>query len=72
MIFSGERVFAYKIQGDHYDVGTPLGILKANLSMALKHPAYSAEMMEYLTQIDKDLLVMQGRAEALSSKHSLV
>lgn len=36
MIKNGERVFAYKIQGNRYDVGTPAGWLEANLSLAGK------------------------------------
>lgn len=65
LLFSGEKVFAYKIQGTRYDTGSPLGWLKANISMALRHQAYSHEMLEFLTEIDKEFLVMQGKAENL-------
>ena len=66
LIFAGEKVFAYKVQGDHYDVGNPLGWLKANLTLALKHPVYGAAMLDYLQEIDRDMLFIQGKAEALT------
>ena len=71
LIFSGEKVFAYKIQGTHYDLGTPLGWLKSNLSMALKHPAYSQEIMEFLSTLDKEMLLIEGKAEALNKQREL-
>ncbi|QQR48913.1 UTP--glucose-1-phosphate uridylyltransferase GalU [bacterium] len=66
LLFSGEKVFAYKVQGARYDIGNPLGLLKANLDFALKHPKYSEQILEYLRKLDKDFLVMQGKAQALS------
>lgn len=65
MLFSGEKVFAYKMQGERYDTGTPLGMLKANISLALKHPIYSEEMINYLSKLDRELLVLQGKADSL-------
>ncbi|MBX9831133.1 UTP--glucose-1-phosphate uridylyltransferase GalU [Candidatus Babeliales bacterium] len=66
LLFAGEKVFAYKVQGTRYDIGTPLGLLKANLDFALKHPKYSEQILEYLRKLDKDFVVMQGKAQALS------
>ncbi|MBY0352917.1 UTP--glucose-1-phosphate uridylyltransferase GalU [Candidatus Babeliales bacterium] len=66
LLFAGEKVFAYKVQGMRYDIGTPLGLLKANLDFALKHPKYSEQILEYLRKLDKDFVVMQGKAQALS------
>jgi len=63
LLLSGEKVFAYKIQGTRYDAGTPLGLLKANIDLALKHPKYAKETLDYLKQLDKDLLVLQGQAD---------
>ena len=68
MILQGEKVFAYKIQGTRYDTGTPIEWLKANISLALKHPLYAAQMTEYLNELDKDLLLMQGKAEVLGKR----
>ena len=69
LLFAGEKVFAYKIQGTRYDVGHPLGLIKANLAFALRSNLYNEEMTQYLTELDRELLVMQGKAELLS-KHS--
>jgi UTP--glucose-1-phosphate uridylyltransferase len=68
LLLSGEKVFAYKIQGQRYDAGTTLGWLKTNLDFALKHPEYSQEITNYLTELEKEILVLQGKAEALKVK----
>lgn len=66
LLLSGEKVFAYKIQGERYDTGNPLGLLKANLDYALRHPRYAEAVLAYLKELDKDFVVMQGKAEALA------
>lgn len=71
LLLSGEKVFAYKIQGQRYDAGTTLGWLKANLHFALKHPKYSQPIMDYLQELDRDILFLQGKAEALNKRKSL-
>lgn len=68
LLLSGEKVFAYKLQGNHYDVGTPLGWLKANLTLALQHPEYSNEMLDYLAHLDKEMVLMQGIAAHLKKQ----
>lgn len=72
LLLSGEKVFAYKIQGTRYDVGTPMGLLKANIDIALRHPKYSKEICEYLSLFDRELVMMQGKAEALSKANSVL
>ena len=71
LLFSGEKVFAYKIQGTRYDIGNPLGYLKANLAFALKSAQYQEEMTQYLSELDREMLIMQGKAESLSKHSSL-
>lgn len=44
MLNNGEKVFAYKLQGHRYDVGTPMGLIKANIGIGLQHPEYSTEI----------------------------
>ena len=68
MILNGEKVFAYKIQGKRHDAGTPLGWIKTNIELALKHPKYSNEIMNYLMQLDKEMLLMQGKTELFSKQ----
>ena len=71
LLFSGEKVFAYKIQGSRYDIGNPLGYLKASLAFALKSAQYQEEMSQYLTELDREMLIMQGKAEILGKHSSL-
>lgn len=68
MIFSGEKVFAYKVQGNWFDVGHPLGLIKANIAYALRHKEYGPEMIEYLSELDREMVMMQGKAESLTTK----
>jgi UTP--glucose-1-phosphate uridylyltransferase len=52
MILHNERVFAYKIQGTRYDVGTPIGWIKTIISLALQHPQYACQLKSFLADID--------------------
>lgn len=52
MIRCGERVFAYKVQGMRFDVGTPVGLLKATIGMALQDPRYSLQIKQFLSELD--------------------
>jgi UTP--glucose-1-phosphate uridylyltransferase len=72
LLLSGEKVFAYKIQGTRYDVGTPMGLLKANIDLALRHPKFSQEIAQYLSTFDRELVMMQGKADALSRANGMM
>lgn len=48
MMKNNEKVFAYKIQGTRYDIGTPVGWVKAIISMALQHPEYASSVKKFL------------------------
>ncbi|MGB8468428.1 MAG: UTP--glucose-1-phosphate uridylyltransferase [Candidatus Babeliales bacterium] len=48
MMYHNEKVFAYKIQGMRYDIGTPLGWIKAIIGCALQDPRFSNSIREYL------------------------
>lgn len=50
MMKNNEKVFAYKIQGTRYDIGTPIGWLKANISMALQNPEYAQSIGKFLDE----------------------
>lgn len=43
-----EKVFAYKLQGMRYDLGTPIGWLKAIVGTALHDPEYGMELQRFL------------------------
>lgn len=52
MIQQNEKVFAYKVQGIRYDVGTPIGWVKAIIGMALQDPAYAPHVKAFLADVD--------------------
>ena len=41
-------VFGYRFEGEHYDVGTPLGMLKASVSAALKREDMADDLSEWI------------------------
>jgi UTP--glucose-1-phosphate uridylyltransferase len=50
MMKNGEKVFAYKIQGTRFDIGTPLGWIKANISLALQTPEYAPHIGKFVDE----------------------
>lgn len=44
----GEKVLAYKVQGNRFDVGTPIGWIKALISLASQDPYYAPHIREFL------------------------
>lgn len=69
MVLSGEKVFAYKIKGTRYDAGTPLGLLKTSILLALKHPKYRQAMLSFLSGLDQELVALQGKGSSLGGLH---
>lgn len=67
LVLEGEKVFAYKIKGTRYDAGTPLGMLKASILLALKNKKYSRQMLDFLSMIDRELIALQGQTELFKS-----
>ncbi|MBN1862737.1 MAG: UTP--glucose-1-phosphate uridylyltransferase GalU [Dehalococcoidales bacterium] len=49
LLLGRQEVLAYEFEGIRHDAGTPLGWLKANLALALKHPEIGPELKEYLS-----------------------
>jgi UTP--glucose-1-phosphate uridylyltransferase len=58
MIKSNEKLFAYKIQGTRYDIGTPVGWLKAMIALGLEHPQYAPHVREFIATLDATHLSM--------------
>ncbi len=54
MMYNNEKVFAYKIQGIRYDIGNPLGWIKATIGCALQDPQSAQIIQEFLN--DKQAL----------------
>lgn len=54
-----EKVFAYKVQGARYDIGTPLGWIKAVIATSLQDPEYGREIhafMQHLATYEPSLM----------------
>jgi UTP--glucose-1-phosphate uridylyltransferase len=43
-----EKMFAYELEGIRHDAGTPIGWLKANIALGLKHAGIGPELKKYL------------------------
>jgi len=51
LLMGEEPVFACRYEGERFDVGRPLGLLKASLSMALARPDLGPELRRYLRDL---------------------
>jgi UTP--glucose-1-phosphate uridylyltransferase len=51
MMQNGEKVFAYKLQGTRYDIGTPIGWIKAVIGMAYQDPIYRPHLERFLQDL---------------------
>jgi UTP--glucose-1-phosphate uridylyltransferase len=51
MLKNNEKVFAYKIQGTRYDIGSPLGWIKAVIGLSLQDPYYGPHVKKYLKDL---------------------
>lgn len=50
-IINTSGLHSYSFSGDRYDTGTPLGLLKASLVLALKYPEYKDEMKSLIKML---------------------
>jgi len=50
MLQNNERVFAYKMQGTRFDIGTPAGWLNANIYCGLKNPSIAASLHHFCAE----------------------
>jgi UTP--glucose-1-phosphate uridylyltransferase len=48
LLLEQQKLYAFEFSGDRHDTGTPLGWLKANISLALKSDKIGPELKEYL------------------------
>lgn len=61
MIHNNERVFAYKIQGTRYDIGTPLGWLKAVVGNAWNDKQLGPELRAYIQELSSSGSLLNSR-----------
>lgn len=52
MMKLNEKVFAYKIQGTRYDIGNPIGWLKASIGLAMQDPYYAPHIRQFVQELD--------------------
>ena len=69
MIQNNEKVFAYKVQGLRYDIGTPLGWIKAIIGMSLQNPLYATHIKGFLTDLETSNSYIYKQAKTIH--HSL-
>ncbi len=55
LLLQQQAIYGYELDGTYYDAGKPLGLLKASVALALKHPKMGAEFREYLKGMATDL-----------------
>ena len=65
MIRKGEKLFAYKISGMRYDIGTPLGWIKAIIGIASQDPRYSGQVREFISTLDSVNSFVYNNSKAL-------
>jgi UTP--glucose-1-phosphate uridylyltransferase len=51
LLLQQQELYAFELEGVRHDTGTPLGWLKANMALALKHDDFGAELREYLKKL---------------------
>ena len=50
-----DGVYALEFEGDRYDLGSKVGLLKANIVKGLSHPETKDELREFLLELSKEL-----------------
>lgn len=55
LMLQKQAVYGYEFEGEYYDAGNPLGLLKATVALALSHPQIGADFKEYLRGLSTDL-----------------
>jgi len=63
MMSNNEKVIAYKVQGQRFDIGNPLGWLKANIGMAVNSKAYGP----HIKKLFEDTSLVEALAGNISS-----
>jgi UTP--glucose-1-phosphate uridylyltransferase len=48
LLLKSQKLYACELNGTRYDAGTPLGWLKANVALGLKHPGIGRDFRDYL------------------------
>lgn len=68
MLKHNEKVFAYKIQGTRYDIGQPLGWIKAVIGMSLQDPTYRPHIQKFLDELNSPDSFLFNQSKVLEHK----
>ena len=55
LLLKQQKIYGYEFQGTRYDTGSPLGLLKASVELALKRSDIGERFREYLRQLTSSL-----------------
>lgn len=66
MLHNNEKVFAYKIEGTRYDVGTPRGWLKTVLDLGMQDPVYKDDILQVMQRYNEQLYQPASAPKKLS------
>ncbi|MFC1841445.1 UTP--glucose-1-phosphate uridylyltransferase [Candidatus Dependentiae bacterium] len=70
MAKNNEKVLAYKIQGTRYDIGNPIGWIKAIIGTALQNPNYAPHIKAFLSELDTPDSFMFNNTKTLTQQKS--
>jgi UTP--glucose-1-phosphate uridylyltransferase len=51
LLLKNQAIYGYAFDGTYYDAGKPLGLLKASVSLGLRHPGMGKDLREYLRKL---------------------
>jgi UTP--glucose-1-phosphate uridylyltransferase len=51
LLLKQQAIYGYTFDGTYHDAGKPLGLLKASVSLGLRHPEMGANLLEYLRKL---------------------
>ena len=51
MLLPTNKAYAYEFPGTYFDLGTPLGLLKASIHVALQSEDISEELREWISEV---------------------
>jgi len=56
MMKDGEDVLAYNFSGQRYDIGSKIGLLKANIEFGLRNEETKEDIKDYLLNLDIEII----------------
>ncbi len=69
LIHTNEKIYAYKTQGVRYDIGTPIGWLRAVLGSSLQDPAYAPHIRKMFAEFEeRESFLVSAKREIENSR----